>query len=92
MLRKSCLSTKVKAKDAKLHVSLISSWAASMGMVALISEVGNNSLQRDFRLYVGGKSGKSPGGRMLVLVSFIIIRNNLNMKTSTFATTGIIFP
>lgn len=69
-LRKTCISTEVKPKDAKVRVSPIS---ASVGTVALIYEVGNNSLQRDFRLHVGGKSGKSPGGRMLVLVSFIII-------------------
>lgn len=44
VLRKACISTKVKTKDAKVHASPISSWAASMGTVALISEVGNNSL------------------------------------------------
>lgn len=44
VLRKSRISSEVKTKDEKVHVSPISSWAASMGTVALIYEVGNNSL------------------------------------------------
>lgn len=54
-------------------VGPISSRAASHGEIALIWEVGKKSLYRAFRLYVGGKSGKCPGGGMLVLVCFIII-------------------
>lgn len=84
--------TKLKTNGTLRGVRPVSSWAASVRKVALICEVGKNALYRDFRLYVGGKSGISLGGRMLVLVCFIIIWNNLNMKTFTFATTGIIFP
>lgn len=51
----------------------ISSRAARLGRIALICEVGNKSLYRDFGLYVGGKSGKCPDAGMMALVCFIII-------------------